>query len=277
MTRRTPSTITDAIPFDVNAELNWGDPAISRRLLAEHIDQSHDSASRRESVIDQHVRRLQRLLPSSPCTVLDAACGPGLYAVRLSAAGYHVTGLDIGDAVIRHARKLARHLQLNITFVHGDIRDCPALPSFDCAVLIYHVLESFPRREQSKVLRYLTTVVKAGGRLIVEARTRPEQSPGRITSWDIVPNSLLSDKRHLLLTDTTYDERRHTYVLRETAVFDDGALAIQQTSSRLLPLPDVAGLFSRSGWHVRRVYDGWSHVPASDSSPTLLIVAERAA
>ena len=74
-----------------------------------------------------------------------------------------------------------------------------------------------------------------------------EQPPGRITGWDVVPHSLLSDEPHLLLADTVYDERRHTYMLREIAVLDDGTVEIQQTTGRLIrpqslyigPAPDL--------------------------------------
>ena len=40
--------------------------------------------------------------------VLDAACGPGLYAVRLARMGWDVVGVDTGEPVLRHARVLAR-------------------------------------------------------------------------------------------------------------------------------------------------------------------------
>ena len=95
-------------PFDPDAELDWSDPAFSRRLLAEHLDQSHDGASRRLPLVERHVRRLVQLLPGPPARVLDAGCGPGLYAIRLARLGYRVDGIDVGPAVIRHARRAAR-------------------------------------------------------------------------------------------------------------------------------------------------------------------------
>ncbi|MDQ6846332.1 MAG: SAM-dependent methyltransferase, partial [Candidatus Dormibacteraeota bacterium] len=93
---RRPSRL-DAWPraFDPAVELDWGDPVTSRRLLREHLDQTHDGASRRLRLIDEHVRRLLRLLPEPPAEVLDAACGPGLYAARLARAGHRVTALDV--------------------------------------------------------------------------------------------------------------------------------------------------------------------------------------
>src|SRR5258708_15636645 len=87
---RMPGFAGPPRPFDPAAELDWGDTVFSRRLLREHLDQDHDSASRRIVEVERHVGRLRRLLPEAPARVLDAACGPGLYAVRLARLRYHV-------------------------------------------------------------------------------------------------------------------------------------------------------------------------------------------
>src|SRR5579864_2352827 len=127
------------VPFDTGTELDWGRPEYARRLLREHLDQTHDGASRRRSVIAGQVRRLRRLLPATPARILDAGCGPGLYAVPLAALGHDVTGVDVSTPAIRHARGLARdtHLLGTARFVAGDLRDV-ALPAgrFDAALLV---------------------------------------------------------------------------------------------------------------------------------------------
>ena len=131
-------------PFDPAAELDWSDPAFSRRLLAEHLDQAHDGASRRRTLIERHVTRLRQLLPEPPAHVLDAGCGPGLYAVGLARLGYRVDGVDVGPAVIRHARKEARASGVaRLThFEVGDVRTLPLEPRYDAVLLIYYVLEN---------------------------------------------------------------------------------------------------------------------------------------
>jgi SAM-dependent methyltransferase len=263
--------------FDPRVELDWSDPAVSRRLLHEHLDQTHDGASRRLGTVDKHVRRLLRLLPRPPAHVLDAASGPGLYSVRLARAGLHVTALDAGPAVIAHARRLARDhgVSERVTAQMGDLRALSDIGRFDAAVLIYHVLEAFPRRQQTGVLRRLGVALRDGAPLIVEMRLRPEQPDGRISSWEVVGSSLLSDRRHLLLVETLYDRARHTYLLRETAVFDDGSTAAQQTSSALTPLHGIPSLFARAGLRVDAIHDGWSRFRASSLSETVLVVARR--
>ncbi len=110
-----------------------------------------------------------------------------------------------------------------------------------------------PARNSRKCSRASRRRSPRRGTLIVEMRLHPDQPPGRIDWWDVVPNSLLSDKRHLLLGDAVYDERRHTYVLREVAVFDDGSVAARQTSGWLCPFASIPRPLRASG--TRRCVD----------------------
>jgi SAM-dependent methyltransferase len=274
--RLRPSTIP-RLPtaFDAAAELDWGDPVMSRRLLREHLDQKHDGASRRIPAIERHVARLARLIAPPPGRVLDAACGPGLYAVRLARMGWDVVGVDTGEPVLRHARVLAREAGVAAEFHRADLRTFEGRGDFDAVLLVYFILEAFPRRDQTAVLRRLAAALRPGGRLVAELRVRPDQPPGRITAWDVVPRSLVSDRPHLLLTDTLYDERRRTFVLREIGILDDGSVAVQQTTGQLVTLAEVPALFARAGLRVRAVHDGWTRYRATGLSETLLVVAER--
>src|ERR1017187_10533810 len=159
-------------PFDPDAELDWSDPAFSRRLLAEHLDQAHDGASRRRTVIDRQVTRLRQLPPAPPGNVLDAGCGPGLYAVGLAGLGYRVHGVDVGPAVIRHARKEARATGVaRLThFEVGDLRKLPVEPRYDAVILIYYVLENVTVPRQTSALRRLAASLRPGGRLVAAFR-----------------------------------------------------------------------------------------------------------
>lgn len=275
--RLRPTSLPDwPIPFDRRFELDWSDPEVSRRVLREHLDQSHDGASRRLHVVERHIRRLLRLIPAAPADILDAACGPGLYAVRLARLGYTVQGVDVGDAVLRHARTLARdaRLQDRATFRKADLRALDDRERYDAVLLVYYVLEAFRRSQQPLVLRRLAAALRPGGVLVAELRVRPDQPPGRLSAWEYVPFSILADRRHLLLTDATYDDEAHTYVLREIAVLDDG-VAVQQTTGAFTPLSGVEELVGRAGLRLRAVYDGWTRYRATGLSQSLLVVAEK--
>jgi len=276
--RIRPSTLAEwPVPFDPAWELDWSRPDYGRRLLREHLDQTHDGASRRLTHVDQHVRRLRTLLPSPPARVLDAGSGPGLYASRLAAAGYDVTGVDVNPAAVRHARARAGQLTRGrLRFQRGELATLePPRTPYDAAILVYYVLEAFPAAEQPRVLRRIAASLRPDGVAIVEMRLRPDQLPGRICWWDIVDSSVLSDRRHLLLGDGTYDRARNTYVLREIAIFDDGTAAGQQTSAWLCPFDRIPSLFRRGGLEVTSVFDGWTAQRGNQLSEGLLVVARR--
>jgi SAM-dependent methyltransferase len=272
-----PATVPPwPVPFDAAYELDWGQPEFARRLLREHLDQSHDGASRRATVIARHLRRIRRLIPPPTARILDAGCGPGLYAVELARLGHHVTGIDVSAPALRHARTLVREAKPAGTahFVRADLRDVELAPgSFDAALLVYYVLEAFPRAIQPRVLARLANALEPGGVLIAEMRLRPNQPPGRLEWWDAVPDSLLSDRPHLLLGDSVYDQRRHTYVLRDVAVFDDGTVSVRQTSAWLCPFGSIPALFRRGGLRVVAMYDGWTREAGSRASESVLVVA----
>ncbi|MBV9101115.1 MAG: class I SAM-dependent methyltransferase [Candidatus Dormibacteraeota bacterium] len=275
--RLRPSLIDEwPTPFDPRYELDWSRPDYSRRLLREHLDQSHDGASRRRAVVERQVRRLRALLPPAPARVLDAACGPGLYALPLARAGHRVTGADVSPAALRHARAAAREQGVRARFIRADLRHLAVSGApFDAALLIYYVLEAFPRREQPAVLRSVARCLAPGGIAIVEMRLRPDQLPGRVEWWEVTSHSVLADRRHLLLGDTTYDARRNLYVLREIAVFDDGRVAAQQTSAWLCPFDRIRGLFARAGLQVTAIHDRWTASRGTALSESVLVVARR--
>ena len=53
--------------------------------------------------IDRSVQWLKSIIPQRK--ILDLGCGPGLYTIRLSAAGYDVTGMDYSRRSIAYAKE----------------------------------------------------------------------------------------------------------------------------------------------------------------------------
>ena len=160
------------IPWDLDGNLPWNEPAFSERMLAEHLDQSHAAASRTHA---ERRKMLAWLLPrlnlDAGAHVLDFTCGPGLYAVDLARRGYRVTGIDFSPASIAYARALAaeKGVENACTFVEQDVRQAELLPNmFDAALFIYGQLAVFPRAEAQALLSKIAASLKPGGKLVVE-------------------------------------------------------------------------------------------------------------
>ena len=55
-------------PWSEGDNIPWNEPGFSRRMLREHLTQSHDLASRRSEKIDAHVEWIHReVLRGQPC------------------------------------------------------------------------------------------------------------------------------------------------------------------------------------------------------------------
>ena len=62
-------------------KIPWDNPDFSGRMLAEHLSQDHDLASRRIEWIDRQVAWIHdELLGGRAARILDLGCGPGFYS-----------------------------------------------------------------------------------------------------------------------------------------------------------------------------------------------------
>jgi len=96
-------------------------------------------------------------------TLLDVGCGSGQTAIPAAKTGLQVTGVDIAENLIEHARKQASKAKLNIQFDVGDAEQLPYTDnSFDAAIsMIGAMFAPQPDRVSSEFAR----VLKSGGKL----------------------------------------------------------------------------------------------------------------
>ena len=159
-------------PWFQGGNLPWDEADFSKRMLHEHLDESHGAASERQQQIDRLWARLNLRTGSK---ALDVTFGPGLYAVELAVRGCSVTGVDFSPAGIAYARKHAQNQGVSdrCAFIEQDIRalDSPtSLPSndYDAAIFLYGQLAVFPVEEADKLLSEINKRLTPGGYLCIE-------------------------------------------------------------------------------------------------------------
>lgn len=75
-------------------------------------------------------------------SILDLGCGTGNHAIPLVKRGYQVTGIDLSESMLEHARiKIGnagekKHLKL----IRGDVRSFKIDRKFDAAIMMFAVL-----------------------------------------------------------------------------------------------------------------------------------------
>jgi 2-polyprenyl-6-hydroxyphenyl methylase/3-demethylubiquinone-9 3-methyltransferase len=100
---------------------------------------------------------LDALGPLAGCRVLDLGCGKGRFGRYLAARGAAVVGIDLSQAMLRHACGLPR--------VRASGRRLPFPASCFDVVVALEVLEHVPAVEP--VLEEIARVLRSGGRLAI--------------------------------------------------------------------------------------------------------------
>jgi SAM-dependent methyltransferase len=239
-------------PWAEGDKIPWNDPDFSRRMLAEHLSQAHDAASRRFDIVDRHVAWIFRaLLGGRPARVLDLGCGPGLYASRLARLGCECTGIDFGPASIVYARGQAQVEGLPCTYVEQDVRTAEYGQGYALAMFLYGEINVFRPAEARAILERAGRALAEGGALLLEVHTfdvvrRLGQEP---PAWYSAPAGLWSDRPHLVLTESFWDPglatatERYFIVDAQTAAVTRHAAATQAyTADQYRALLESAGL-----------------------------------
>lgn len=96
-------------------------------------------------------------------TLLDIGCGSGQSAIPAARSGFKVTGIDIADNLIDHARERARYEDLPATFDVGDAESLPYDDNrFDAVISMIGAMFA---PQYDKVALEMGRVCKSGGRL----------------------------------------------------------------------------------------------------------------
>jgi SAM-dependent methyltransferase len=211
MTPTTLAGIGERSPLDQrgHAKLPWHEPGFSRRMLAEHLDQRHDHASRRFPTIDLHVGWIvDELLSGRPGSVLDLGCGPGLYTQRLATRGCSCRGIDISPASIEHARTAAETGGLPSTYVLGDITTADLGSNHDLAMFLFGELNTFPRPDVPGLLRRVHRSLRPGGRILLEVHTQASviDAGNEPATWYTSHGGLFASGSHLVLIEHQWSE-----------------------------------------------------------------------
>jgi SAM-dependent methyltransferase len=102
--------------------------------------------------------------------VLELGCGTGRVTGYLGARGARVTGIDVSEEMIEHARRLNPDQQ----FVVGDMRDLSryAAERWDAIIASFNVLGVLDDEERRRVLGELADMLTADGVLYFSAHNR---------------------------------------------------------------------------------------------------------
>ena len=263
-------------PWAEGEKIPWNDPEFSRRMLKEHLTQTHDAASRRTPTIKQHVNWIHHsLLGGRPSHILDLGCGPGLYSSRLATLGHTCHGIDFSPASISYAKK---HSGKKCSFTLADVRTAEFGQGYDLAMFIYGEFNVFTKPDARRILKKAYKSLLRGGKLLLEISTYDgvEQLGNQPATWYSSPNGLFSDKPHLCLMESFWDNAQRVATERYMIVdAETGGVIRYASSTQAYDERAIKSLLRGVGFKRINFYPSLTGKDESGADEFQVIVAEK--
>jgi len=209
---------------------------------------------------------LQALALPEGSHILDLCCGQGRHALEFARMGYQVTGLDISETLLNHARKSAEEQNLLLKFVHSDMRDIPFTEEFDAIVNLFNAFGYLEEDEEDeKVIKAVTKALKTKGKFLID---------------------LLSYKR-LLMFEHKYNQSPNLAVENSVDVLsgrfkarwlitdDNGEQKERILVQRIYTFTEFNKMLKSSGLQVKKVFGGFDGSNYEIDSNRMIVLAEK--
>jgi len=260
--------------YEKTAEKFWNDPHIATQMLEAHLDPDTDGASRGPEFINRSADWMASLLPEAAGprpAVLDIGCGPGLYTRLFAQRGLRVTGVDVSENSIAHARGHDPDSE----YIVGDYLSMDFDGIFDMVTLIYCDYGALVPEDRRDLLRRIHKALKPGGLFLLDVFTpRRDEGAQDDTSWEALPNGgFWSAKPHVCL-EAEYYYGETAQVDRYVVIEESGVRCFNIWNcyfTRQSLLEETAGFgFSEAGF-----YSDAAGLPYADDSKTLCAVLKK--
>ena len=280
-------TLTDVIhrktppmPWEEGDNIPWNDPGFSTRMLKEHLNQSHDLASRRFEKIDRHVTWIhQTVLARCPTRVLDLACGPGLYTSRLAKLGCRCVGIDYGPAAVEYAENTAERESLACTYALRDVRQAEFGVGFGLVMMLSGQFNVFPRGDARGLLAKARAALQPEGVILLEPQRYQtvEANGTKRPSWQAHGRpTIFSDRPHLVLTESFWHDdpgtatERYYVIDPETGCITPHALSTEAYSDQ-----EYQQILAEAGFRSIEIVPSLIGTEDNDDPWNLAIVARK--
>ncbi len=147
----------------------WTDDHTSGQMLAYHLNENLDMASRNSAFIQRSVAWIvSEFKVGADTRIIDFGCGPGWYTTGLARHGAKVTGVDFSPRSIEYARATAVREQLEISYIHRNYLDFSTEERFDLVLMIMCDLCALSPAQRALILAKFHTLLKPGGSVLLD-------------------------------------------------------------------------------------------------------------
>ena len=265
------------VPFgEYTARTLWADPHTSERMLAYHLDETVDLASRNRAFVGRSVAWIVSHFGLAPgATVADFGCGPGLYAQRLARAGLVVTGIDFSDNSIRYARETAAVERLEIEYIHTDYLDFETEQRYDLILMIMCDFCALSPVQRAVLLRKFRSLLADGGRILLDVYSPKMFDERRETATyasNLMEGFWSPDDYFGFLNSFKYEDER--LLLDKYTIVEPSRIRLFYNWLQHYGVDELTAELEENGFVAQDVYSDVAGEAYKTDSPVLAVVAQ---
>ncbi len=217
--------------------------------------------------LERELPLLESFLPKG--RILDLACASGRHSLALQNVGYECLGIDVSEAMISIAKRLAEKEGSSAIFMVEDLT-LPGLKnrleesgypaSFDGAILLGNAIANMASLEAAtNLLTNVHTLLKHGGRLVMHTINRPRD-------LHYIPLRRLNQKTLVQRIMVPVTNQSHNAELRVNFIDTESLNYLQQSSSPLymFTFREMEALLTKLGFKILHTFGGFDQSPSSE-------------
>jgi 2-polyprenyl-3-methyl-5-hydroxy-6-metoxy-1,4-benzoquinol methylase len=150
----------------------WTDTHIAKQMMAYHLNETVDAASRNYAFIQDSVAWMtDRFSIGKDMHIADFDCGLGLYTLSLARTGAKVTGIDFSEYSLRYARERAAEEGIEIHYTLQDYLDYETEQEFDLIIMIMCDFCALSPAQRGIILHKFQRLLKPSGSVVLDVYT----------------------------------------------------------------------------------------------------------
>jgi len=224
----------------------------------------------RRGLAPKEVEQLIDLLHLEPGQrICDLCCGIGRHSLELAGRGFDVTAVDRTERYLQAARRQAEAANLNIEFVHQDMRNFCREQSFDAVLNLFTSFGYFDARwDDRHVLDNIHRCLRPGGRLLVDVIGKEIVARiFRARDWHRLDDRIVLYERRVV---DDWSRMENRWILIE-----NGRQHEWSFSHRLYSATELRELFDHSGFGDVAVYGTLTGKPYDEKADRLVVVGRK--
>lgn len=223
--------------------------------------------------------QMLKQLNFSPLTLLDLACGSGIFALQMARQGLDVTGLDSSEALLSIARQSATAEDVSVDWICANMCEFVPARQYDCVTSWFDSLNYLLRVDDlAHVFRNAWQALNPDGYFIFDMNTLY----GLAVQWQRFPYFIQQETPdYLEITENSFDYEVGIAEMR-LVMFERSGKHWQRFEEkhqeRGYPVDDILLLLNRAGFKIKHLTgDPRLLTPLGEKDGRLWVIAQKAA